>query len=94
MTAEEKHNAYLNAIGEISIEDMEKLIKEGGMVPVLLIDIGRTLAILADAVSSIANTMKGGTDEEAGEGYQSSGGNEPGHVKKIHGGLPEGDPEA
>lgn len=92
MTAKEQHDLYVKAMESLSEEDLQKMIKEGAMAPALLVDIGRTLAILTDAVASIASAIKGGADEETGD--QGPGGNEPGHIKEIHGGLPEGDPEA
>ena len=60
MTAKEQHDLYMKAMESLSEEDLQKMINEGAMVPALLIDIGRTLAILTDAVTSIANTIKGG----------------------------------
>jgi hypothetical protein len=69
MTAKEQHDLYMMAMESLSEEDMKKMIEENAMIPALLIDIGRSLAILADAVGGMANKMKGGTDEEAGERY-------------------------
>ena len=58
MEAYKMHCNYIQTLEGISDEDMAKLIKEGGMASALLVDIGRSLAILADNIDSVSQKLQ------------------------------------
>lgn len=71
MNALQRNRLYLEQIEGLSEDNMNKMIDDGLLTPALLIDIGKTLAALTDAVTTIAEAIKGGQDE--GTGNQGQG---------------------
>ena len=74
MSIYDKNQGYLNLISGLDDETVTKLMEDGAMTPVILVNISTTLATIADALISIDKKLGKGVPDE---GNQSTSGNEP-----------------
>ena len=74
MSIYDKNQNYLNVISGLDDETITKMMEDGAMTPVILVNISTTLATIADTLISIDRKLGKG---EPDEGNQSASGDEP-----------------